>query len=317
MSANYTIGDLIKKGSFSDIYEFKNKRNSKIYAGKVFALEKFKESSSYKIEEKILKSVNHPNIIKFRESFSDDENHYIITDYYPNGNLMELTNRREKEGSKLTEIEIKYYLTQIVSTLIYLKQNNIVHRDIKPHHLVISEDLKLKLCGFHVAKILEFEEDKIKGNSGTAQYKAPELVKNEYYSFEVDVWSLGILLYRLLLGTYPFNGKSKEDIVENIKSGKYSFPNDCDISPVAKDLIRKMLVYNTNNRITIEEVSSHDFLKFGIPNSLPFSTLKEPPSKDFIIKYSQEKSLKVSKKYEEENIILKKKLGNVNNLLLN
>ena len=207
MSQKYEIGDLIDKGSFSEVYKFINKKNSYISAGKIISLEKFQKNMTYVTEENILKMVNHPNIIKFKESYNDDKNHYIITEYYPNGNLNDLCKKR---GNKLTEFEIKYYLLQIVSALIYLKNNNIIHRDIKPHHLVISDNLKLKLCGFNLSKKLEFKSDKIIGISGTTNYMAPELIKKERYSFEVDVWSLGITIYRLFVGKSPFTSKNKD-----------------------------------------------------------------------------------------------------------
>ena len=201
--------------------------------------------------------------------------------------------------------------------LIYLKKNNIIHRDIKPHHFVISDNIKLKLCGFHLAKQLEFEYEKIKGNAGTSMYKAPELIKNEFYSFGIDVWSLGITIYRLLIGFTPFKGKTKEETAENIMLGKYSFPKYCDISDSAKDLIKKILILDPSRRITIEEIYSHDFLQFGIPSSMPLSTLKEPPPKQFIMKYSQERYINdKTKEFEEENANLKNKLEQVNNLLL-
>ena len=314
MSQKYEIGDLIDKGSFSEVYKFINKKNSYISAGKIITLEKFQKNMTYVTEENILKMVNHPNIIKFKESYNDDKNHYIITEYYPNGNLNDLCKKR---GNKLTEFEIKYYLLQIVSALIYLKNNNIIHRDIKPHHLVISDNLKLKLCGFNLSKKLEFKSDKIIGISGTTNYMAPELIKKERYSFEVDVWSLGITIYRLFVGKSPFASKNKDEAREKIKIGKYSFPNDCDISDSAKDLIQKILIVDPSRRITIEEVYSHDFLQFGIPSSMPLSTLKEPPSKELIMKYSQEKYINnKTKELEEENVSLKTKLEQVNNLLL-
>lgn len=262
MSHDYEISDLIEKGSFSEVYKFINKKNSYISAGKIIDLEKYQKNKQYSIEENILKMLNHPNIIKYKESFSDDQNHYIITEYYPNGNLNNLCKNR---GNKLTEFEIKYYLLQMVSALIYLKKNNIIHRDIKPHHFVITDSIKLKLCGFYLSQKLELKSDKIKGISGTNNYMAPELIKNEYYSFEVDVWSLGITLYRLFVGRGPFNSKNKEETREKIKIGKYFFPNDCDISDSAKDLIQKILIVDPSRRITIEEIYSHDFLQFGIP----------------------------------------------------
>ena len=316
MSDKYEIGDLIEKGSFSEVYKFINKSNFYVYAGKIIPLEKYKKFSLYKSEEIFLKKLDHPNIIKFIESFDDSENHYIITDYYPKGNLIDFCIIRESKGNKLTEIEIKYYVLQIVNVLIYLKKNNIVHRDIKPHHFVITDKLKLRLCGFHLAKIISNEKDKIRGISGTKSYMAPEVLKKNYYSFEVDVWSLGILIYRLFTGSVPFKGKNYDEIYENIMTRKNSFLNDSNITPSAKDLIKKLLVIEPSNRLTIEKVLSHDFFQFGIPESMPLSTLKEPPPKDFIIKYSQDHSIPIGEgNYEKENFQLKKKLIIADNLL--
>ena len=317
MSDKYKISDLIEKGSFSEVYKFINKNNSCVYAGKIIPFEKFKKGNSFYSEETILKQLDHPNIIKFIESFEDSENHYIITDYYPNGNLHDFCLIRENKVNKLTEIEIKYYVLQIVNALIYLKKNNIVHRDIKLQHLLLTDKLKLKLCGFHCAKKLSIEKDKITGISGTKVYMAPEVLKNRYYSFEVDVWSLGILIYKLYTGYSPFKGKNYDEFYENIMTRKNTFLNDCDISPLAKDLIQKILVVEPSNRLTIEKVLSHDFFQFGIPKSLPLSTLKEPPPKDFIDRYSQKHSIKIGEKNcEEENILLKKKLIITDKLLI-
>ena len=317
MSDKYKISDLIEKGSFSEVYKFINKNNSCVYAGKIIPFEKFKKGNSFYSEETILKQLDHPNIIKFIESFEDSENHYIITDYYPNGNLRDFCLIRDNKANKLTEIEIKYYVLQIVNALIYLKKNNIVHRDIKLQHLLLTDKLKLKLCGFHCAKKLSIEKDKITGISGTKAYMAPEVLKNRYYSFEVDVWSLGILIYKLYTGYSPFKGKNYDEFYENIMTRKNTFLNDCDISPLAKDLIQKILVVEPSNRLTIEKVLSHDFFQFGIPKSLPLSTLKEPPPKDFIDRYSQKHSIKIGEKNcEEENILLKKKLIITDKLLI-
>ena len=115
--------------------------------------------------------------------------------------------------------------------------------------------------------------------------------------------------------------KSNEtnETYEKIKAGKFSFPNDCEISDTAKDLIQKMLTLDPSKRITIEEVYSHDFFKFGIPESLPLSTLKEPPSKEFIEKYSKVKYIRENKEEEDKKEILdlRNRLKQTNNLLTN
>ena len=291
MADKYIIGELIKKGNFSNINKFIDKNNFCIFAGKIIPLEEAKKPL-YISEENILKSINHPNIIKFKESFSDKQNHYIITDYYPNGELFGL----QKKRIKFTEIEIKYYTFQMVSALIYLKQNNIIHRDIKPCHFVISDNITLRLCGFHLAAKLKSNENQIKGFAGTPNYVAPEVIKQEYYSFEVDVWSLGITLFFLFTGLAPFTSFDVDETYENIKLGKFSFPNDCDISDIAKDLIQNMLIVDPLKRITIEKIYAHDFFKYGIPNSLPISTLKEPPSKAIYIQIFSSSIYKRGKK---------------------
>jgi serine/threonine protein kinase len=315
MSQKYDIGDLIEKGNFSEIYKCINKMNSNLSAGKKISLENYeKKNLSYIYEENILKCVNHQNIIKYKESFSDDKDHYIITDYYPNGNLYNLFRKRR---NKFNEFEIKNYLIQMVNALIYLKQNNIIHRDIKPHHFVISDDFQLKLCGFHLARKIKFKLDKIKGNAGTPNYMAPEIVKNENYSFEVDVWSLGVTIYVLSIGNVPFIGKTRDEVWDKIKLGQYSFPSGCNISDSGKDLIQKMLIMDPSKRIAIEEIPSHDFLQFGIPASISHPTLKETPQKEFVMKNSQEKYIiPKSKECDEECVSLKNKLDQVNNLLL-
>ena len=314
MSEKYSIGELIEKGNFSIIHKFIDKKNSDTFAGKIISLQNAK-NHLYITEENIIKSMNHPNIIKFKESFSDEKNHYILTYYYPNGNLYNLFLIRKK----LTELEIKYYIIQLVSALIYLKKNNVIHRDIKPHHLLISDDLRLKLCGFHGSFALKSKENKINGCFGTPNYIAPEIIKQEYYSFEIDVWSLGATIFFLFTGFAPFQSKDKNETFEKIKSGKFSFPNDCEISDTAKDLIQKMLTLDPSKRITIEEVYSHDFFKFGIPESLPLSTLKEPPSKEFIEKYSKVKYIRENKEEEDKKEILdlRNRLKQTNNLLAN
>jgi len=203
----------------------------------------------------------------------------------------------------------------MVNALIYLKNNNIIYRDIKPQHFVISDDFQQKLCGFHLARKINFKLDKIKGNAGRI-YMAPEIVKNESYSFEVDVWSLGVTIYLLLIGNVPFIGKNRDEVWDKIKLGKYSFPNECNISISGKDLIQKMMMLDPSKRIAIEDIPSHDFLQIGIPTSISFPIIKNLPKKEIIIEDYQEKYITPkTQKCDEENVNLKNKLEQVNVLL--
>ena len=115
---------------------------------------------------------------------------------------------------------------------------------------------------------------------------APELINNKNsYSYKNDVWSLGILIYYLLIGKTPFIGENIEEIYESIKKGKYSFPNNFILSDSSKDLIKKLLEINPTKRLTIEEIFFHDFFKTNLPKSMPLSTLKDAPTNENIFLY--------------------------------
>ena len=188
----YLKGNLIAKGSFSEVYEFIEPNNNLISAGKIIPKNLFKK---FKEEIFILKNLHHPNIISFEKTFEDSENIYLLTEFCPNGTMAYLLTKRKE----LNEFEIQIYIIQIINILKYLRNNNIIYRDLKLSHFVFSKNMELKLCGFHLA--IKFKEDNqtVKGRSGTLDYMAPEVVDSKkYYSYEIDLWSLGILIYRII-----------------------------------------------------------------------------------------------------------------------
>ena len=202
----------------------------------------------------------------------------------------------------LTELEIKYYLIQLINALKYLKDKKIVHRNLKLENILISNKMKIKICGFHLAAHLKSIEEKLTISIGTPNYIAPEKLDHNY-SFESDIWSLGIILYTLIIGKKPFEQKSITETYRAIKIGKYSFPEDCQISEDLKDLIQKILVVDVNKRIKLEEILNHNFLKYknNIPVSLPISTLRNPPDIEFIKQYENNNSITLKKEKENEN----------------
>lgn len=277
----YLKGNLIAKGSFSEVYEFIEPNNNLISAGKIIPKNLFKK---FKEEIFILKNLHHPNIISFEKTFEDSENIYLLTEFCPNGTMADLLTKRKE----LTEFEIQIYIIQIINILKYLRNNNIIHRDLKLSHFVFSKNMELKLCGFHLA--IKFKEDNqtVKGRSGTLDYMAPEVVDSKkYYSYEIDLWSLGILIYRIIIGKFPFRTTIRELTENKIKSGEYSFPKNKIINENAKDLIRKLLILDPKKRLNLEQILDHNFFKniTKIPKAMPLSTLKEAPPFDFIREY--------------------------------
>ena len=135
---DYTKGNLILRSSFSETYEFINQDNSQISAGIIFpknSIDNNKSETFFKNEVNILKNLDHPYIANLEGYFEDQENYYILKEFCPHGNLKSLLNKRKT----LTELEVQYYIYQIINLLIYLRRKKIIHRDLKLANLFISD----------------------------------------------------------------------------------------------------------------------------------------------------------------------------------
>ena len=296
----YIIGRLLRKGKHFHTYEFTNQENCHISLCEIFP--KTTKETKLFVENELSthKNLKHPNITKFEHNFEDSDNYYILTEICSNGNLYELLEKRKT----LTELEIKYYFIQLVNVLKYLKDKKIVHRNLKLENIFISDKMIVKVGGFHLATQLKSNKEKLTIKIGTPNYIAPELL-NHNYSYEVDVWALGVILYTLIFGKKPFYKKKEEELYKIIINGEYSFPENCQISEDLKDLIKKILVIDVNERIKLDQILNHNFLKYknNIPTSLPISTLKNPPDLEFIQQYENKNSIKIKKENDLENQI--------------
>ena len=156
-------------------------------------------------EISIHKSLNHPNIVKFLDFFEDAKNVYIILELCEDGNL----NDHFKKSKTLKESEVRMYTRQMISALKYCHDRNIIHRDLKLGNLLLKNGGKtIKLGDFGLSSRLEYKEQRRRTICGTPNYIAPEIIgAKTTHSFEVDVWSLGVIIYILLVGNAPFSSK--------------------------------------------------------------------------------------------------------------
>jgi len=149
------------------------------------------------MEIRLHQSLNHPNIVRFASCFEDKERVYILMEFCPNGSLNDVLRRRKL----FTELEAKCVMLQLVGALQYLQSSRVIHRDLKLSNLFIGSDMLFKLGDFGLASRLEFGIEKKRTFCGTPNYVAPEILEGlTGHSFEVDIWSLGIVLYTLLVG---------------------------------------------------------------------------------------------------------------------
>jgi polo-like kinase 1 len=280
----YARGKLLGKGGFAKCFEVTNLENKRVIAAKIIqksSLTKTRARQKLISEIKIHKSLHQVNIVSFEHVFEDQENVYILLELCTNQTLNELLKRRKR----LTELEVQCYLVQIIGALKYLHNARVIHRDLKLGNLFLSEKMEIKIGDFGLATKLEFDGEKKRTICGTPNYIAPEILDGKIgHSYEVDVWSLGVIIYTLLVGKPPFETPDVKATYKKIKMCSYSFPDHVPLSDPAKALITKILNLEPSKRPTLDEIMQHPFLNHGgtIPKLLPVSTIACPPSASYI-----------------------------------
>ena len=301
-------------GSYGRVYLVTNKFNNKKYALKVINKNKlmqiYADCRLVHNEVELHSKLNHPNIIKLYNMKETENEIQILLEYAQNGNLFDII----QKNNGLDELKAFEYFIQIVNAVYFLHQNNIIHRDIKPENILIGENDVLKLCDFGWAK--ELNVNKRATFCGTMEYMAPEIVGSEMYDFSVDIWSLGILLYELIMGHSPFRSKSKKDrnIMIKIKKHDLVFDKDKNISKECIDLINRLLDVNPETRLKIKDIFEHPFI---LANENKIKNNKISHNKESLDD-ANENAIKIyNKKKEPENLLrLKKKFGLDNKIVI-
>ena len=208
-----------------------------------------------------------------------------------------------KRRKRLTEVEVQCYIVQLIKALKYLHSNRVIHRDLKLENLFLTEKMELKLSDFGLATKLNFEGERKRILCGTPNYIAPEILEKSGHSYEVDIWSFGVIIYTLIIGKPPFETRDVETTYKRIKMNAYTFPENTIISEAAKNLISQILVLDPGKRPTLDPLLTHDFFNQGtsIPILLPTSTLACPPSLSYIRQLMPEGNNKLINKQNGNN----------------
>eukprot|EP00826_Nyctotherus_ovalis_P049988 TRINITY_DN6082_c0_g1_i1.p1 TRINITY_DN6082_c0_g1~~TRINITY_DN6082_c0_g1_i1.p1 ORF type:complete len:571 (-),score=100.43 TRINITY_DN6082_c0_g1_i1:157-1869(-) len=279
----YVRGSYLGKGGFAKCYEFKDFDSGQVFAAKIIDKRRAKEKLISEIN--IHKYLEHPGIVRFENSFEDSENIYIILELCKNQTLKELVKRRKR----LTELEAQCYLGQLLPTLTYLHNCNIIHRDLKLSNLFLARGLELKVGDFGLAAELSTRGERRNTVCGTPNYVAPEILKQKSrggHSFEVDVWAVGIILYIMLVGRAPFESPNVSTTYRRIERNSYAIPESLKLSTEAVELIKRILVPFPEKRPSLEEILRDPFMtKNAYPKMMPLLTLFSPPTKEFLSKY--------------------------------
>ncbi len=199
--------------------------------------------------------------MKIYEFASDNSGFSIVSEYISGGELFDALVAQKYFG----EVDVAHIMKQLLSAITYCHAHNVIHRDLKPENILIESvsdsRMNVKIIDFGTAIVCP-PDKKIRGGLGTVYYMAPEVIRGKCTA-KCDVWSLGVIMYVMLCGVPPFNGKSDDEILATVMAGKFKFHSDIwkVVTPEAKDLITKMLTYDVKSRITAEQAYDHPWFK--------------------------------------------------------
>lgn len=266
LDQKYENHSKLGEGAFGSVFASVLKSTSELRAIKHIDKSSIKHPERLESEISTMLECDHPNIVKLFEIFEDKQNLYLVMEQCPGGELFDYI----IENSKVPEIEASRFFKQIMMAVHYLHSKKIVHRDLKPENLMFSGPGVLKLIDFGIAKILQ-EDQEMTTRAGTVIpkqpfYMSPEILKGAY-GLETDIWSAGVILYTMLCGYPPFFGNTDPEIYKKVLAGNFSFRGAewKNVSNAAKDLIRNMLIVNTEMRYNAKQVLEHPWLSDHAP----------------------------------------------------
>ncbi|KAG8180693.1 hypothetical protein JTE90_006251 [Oedothorax gibbosus] len=264
ISLQYQIfpDEVLGSGQFGIVYGGVHRTSTRAVAIKVIDKMRFptKQEAQLKNEVSILQNIQHPGVVNLEKMFETPERIFVVMEKLK-GDMLEMI--LSSERGRLSERITKFLIYQILMALKHLHLKCIVHCDLKPENVLLSSDAdfpQVKLCDFGFARIIG-EKSFRRSVVGTPAYLAPEVLKNKGYNRSLDMWSVGVIVYVSLSGTFPFN--EEEDINDQIQNAAFMYPPNPwkEISPEAIDLISNLLQVKTRKRYTVDKSLSHTWLQ--------------------------------------------------------
>lgn len=256
-------------GNFGLARLMRNKKTNELVAVKFI-------DRGYKIDENVAReivnhgSLNHPNIVRFKEVVLTPTHLGIVMEYAAGGELFD----RISSAGRFSEAEARYFFQQLICGVYYLHAMQICHRDLKLENILLdgSPAPRLKICDFGYSKSSILHSNP-KSTVGTPAYIAPEVFgRSEYDGKSVDVWSCGVALYVMLVGAYPFEDpkdpRNFRKTVQKIMAVKYKIPGYVHISEDCRNLLSRIFVANPSHRITLKGIRSHAWFLKNLPREL-------------------------------------------------
>lgn len=261
---NYRLEKVLGQGSYAVVRLAYDKTTNARVAIKTY--EKYKlydihRRKNVKREIAILSQMDHMNIIKMPTWIETPTQYNLVMEYVSDRSLYSYL--KSKPTRRVSESEARNIFKQITAAIDYCHSRSIAHRDVKLENIILDDQSRVKLIDFGFA--IACSKERLNVFCGTPSYMAPEIVsKKEYFGPPVDVWSLGIVMFSLICGKFPFKGTDEKDLYRKIAKGQFEIP--AEVSHTAKSLLQKILVVNPAERITTRQILQDPWITFQ-PNS--------------------------------------------------
>ena len=292
----YEIREMIGQGSYSQVHLTRCRSSGKCYACKIINKRCVMDKERLREEIRIVSTIQHSNIISVHETFETEDEILLLLELARGGELL----GRIIEKKRYTEAETKLVLQSLIEAASFLHSRNVVHRDIKPENILLAsqnDHTEVLISDFGLAKVLDAGDSKVydinDGGSETSSqdtdigsqegagigrrrkrrpraytscgsdcYVAPEVLNAEGYGPQVDMWSIGVVMFTLLCGQLPFSVDGNQ-LYSDIRRGNYSFDDPVwqTVSPAAKDLLKRLLTVNPEKRISAKEAKEHSWFQ--------------------------------------------------------
>ncbi|XP_064607863.1 uncharacterized protein LOC135472331 [Liolophura sinensis] len=269
---HFDIGRPLGRGKFGNVYLAREKETKFIVAIKVLFKSQLRAAGvehQLRREIEIQSHLRHPNILKLYGYFHDKTRVYLILEYSPRGELYKELQKCVRFDESITA----KYLCQLSNALKYCHARNVIHRDIKPENLLLSFRGELKIADFGWS--VHTPSARRATLCGTLDYLPPEMIEGHTHDEKVDLWSLGVLCYEFLVGKPPFEAEGHEATYQRILTVDLQFPHY--VSSGAKDLISKLLRRDPNQRISLDEVLAHPWIKENTVDLTPAAATTNNP----------------------------------------
>ncbi|KAJ3377851.1 protein kinase, AMP-activated, alpha 2 catalytic subunit, partial [Lobulomyces angularis] len=256
----YSVKKTLGEGTFGKVRLCQHKFSNELVAIKTIQkadVKTAKQRNSVQREVRLMKLLYHPHIIHVYDINENDDEISIVMEYASGGELFDYIVSR----GMLQENESRKFFRQMISAVDYCHQNSVIHRDLKPENMLLDSNKNIKLIDFGFGNTYHSERQ-LDTYCGSPFYAAPEMIKGQpYCGPEVDVWSLGVILYALLAGRLPFEAPVISDLYQEIGRGEFIIPKH--FSPDSAHLIQRMLTVNSKKRASMEEVFNHKWINIG------------------------------------------------------